>query len=128
LRQDKAYAFLHDRVQEGAYALVPASLRRDLHLKIGRLLLAQYPQQLLAERVFEVVDQFNRGIDLITDPEERQTVRRLNMMAGRKARAAVAYASARRYLEQALALLPSDLPGELHAERLALHEELAECE
>ncbi len=125
---DGTYQFVHDRVQEAAYALVPEARRKELHLKIGRLLLAQYPQEALAERVFEVVDQFNRSIELVTDDEERATLRRLNTAAGRKARAAVAYASARRYLEQAMALLPHDHWNECYAESLALYQELAECE
>jgi PAS domain S-box-containing protein len=127
-RQEGAYTFLHDRVQEAAYALVPEVLRNELHLKIGRMLLAQYPQEALVERVFDVVDQFNRSVELVTDAEERQTLRRLNTTAGRKARTAVAFASARRYLEQAMALLPADHWNECYAESLALCQELAESE
>ena len=128
LRREKTYAFLHDRVQEAAYALVPEKRRKELHLKLGRLLLAQYPQAVPAERVFDVVDQLNRGVDLVTDGTERTTLRRLNTAAGRKARGAVAYASGRRYLEQAMALLPPDPWNECYAESLALNQELAECE
>jgi predicted ATPase/signal transduction histidine kinase len=128
LHQDKTYAFLHDRVQEAAYALVPETRREALHLRIGRLLLAQYPHEALSERVFDVVDQFNRSVELITDAEERTTLRRLNTAAGRKARGAVAYASARRYFEQAVALLPAGYWDEMHEESLALFTELAECE
>ena len=127
-RLEDAYAFLHDRVQEAAYALVPETRRKELHLKIGRLLLAQYPQEVLAERVFDVVNQFNRSVELVTDAEEREALRRLNTAAGRKARGATAYASGRRYLEQAMALLPADAWNELYAESLALFLELAECE
>ncbi len=128
LRRDKTYAFSHDRVQEAAYALVPEHRRKALHLKIGRLLLAQDPQEAAAERVFEVVDQFNRSVELVTDVEDRVTLRRLNAAAGRKARGAVAYASARLYLQQAVALLPADCWTELYSESMALFTELAECE
>jgi hypothetical protein len=89
-RLEDAYTFLHDRVQEAAYALVPEARRKELHLKIGRLLLARYPQEVLAERVFDVVNQFNHSIEIITDTEQRETLLRLNAEAGRKARAAVA--------------------------------------
>ena len=40
LRLEKSYAFLHDRIQEAAYALIPASARAEVHLGIGRRLLA----------------------------------------------------------------------------------------
>jgi PAS domain S-box-containing protein len=128
LRQERTYAFQHDRMQEAAYALVPEARRKELHLQIGRLLLAQYSQEMLAERVFAVVDQFSRSIDLVTDAGERETLRRLNTAAGSKARGAVAYASGRRYLEQAMALLPPDPWNECHAESLAIFQALAECE
>jgi PAS domain S-box-containing protein len=127
-RQDTTYTFLHDRVHEAAYALVPEASRKALHLKIGRLLLALYPQGVPAERVFDVIDQFNRSIDIVTDADERQTLRLLNTTAGRKARGAVAHASARRYLAQAMTLLPVDSWNECYAESLALFLELAECE
>ena len=126
--QERTYGFLHDRVQEAGYARVPENRRKALHLKIGRLLLAQYPREVLAERVFDVVDQLNRSVELVTDAAERETLRRLNTAAGRKARGAIAYASGRRYLEQAMALLPPDPWNECYAESLALYQELAECE
>jgi PAS domain S-box-containing protein len=128
LRQDKTYAFLHDRVQEAAYALVFEARRKEIHLKIGRLFLAQFPQEALAERVFDVVNQFNRSVELITDADERATLRRLNEAAGRKARSAVAYVSGQRYLELALALLPQDSWNECYAESMALLLESAHCE
>ena len=127
-RLESAYAFLHDRVQEAAYALVPEARRKVLHLKIGRMLLGHFPPEVLAERIFDVVNQLNRSVDIIEDAEERATLRRLNTTAGRKARASVAYASARRYLERAAALLPSDSWNELYAESRDLLLELAECE
>ena len=128
IRQRNVYTFLHDRVQEAAYTLTSEENRKQLHLKIGRLLFAHYSQEILAERVFDIVDQYNRSVELVTDAKERETLCRLNAEAGRRARASVAYASARRYFEQAVALLPADCWNELYAESMALFTELAECE
>src|SRR5262249_31078269 len=44
-RLDRSYKFVHDRVQEAAYALIPEKLRAEAHLKIGRLLVAQTPPE-----------------------------------------------------------------------------------
>lgn len=127
-RLEEGYGFMHDRVQEAAYALVSESRRKALHLKIARLLLARYSREQLEERIFDVVDQFNRGIGIISDAEERDTLRRLNTAAGRKARSAAAYASARHYLAQAKSLLPADHWNAINAQSAAIILELAESE
>jgi predicted ATPase len=42
-RSDDSYRFLHDRVQEAAYSLIPQELRSAAHLRIGMLLAARTP-------------------------------------------------------------------------------------
>ncbi len=127
-RLEARYCFIHDRVQEAAYALVSESQRKQLHLKIGRLLRAHFAPAALEERIFEVVDQYNRGVKIIADSEERETLRRLNTLAGRRARSAAAYGSAQHYLAQAMALLPADHWAERNTESAAIFLELAESE
>jgi predicted ATPase len=43
-RLDGAYRFVHDRIQDAAYALIPEPLRADAHLRIGRMLVAHTPR------------------------------------------------------------------------------------
>ena len=61
LRQDEAYAFLHDRVQEAAYSLIPEASRAEWHLRIGRILTSSLPPEQIGERIFDIVTQLNRG-------------------------------------------------------------------
>src|SRR5262249_37087902 len=93
-----SYKFLHDRVQGAAYSLIAPQLRSEVHLRIGRLLIERMSPKGLTESIFDAVNRLNRAIDLIRDPEERLSLLRLNVVAGMKARAAIAYASARNYL------------------------------
>jgi PAS domain S-box-containing protein len=101
-----AYKFVHDRVQEAAYALIPEQLRPENHLKIGRLLAAHTPPQRRDEAVFEIVNQLNRGAALITSLEEREELAELNLAAGKRAKASSAHASALTYFAAGAALLP----------------------
>lgn len=99
------YKFLHDRVQQAAYSLIPDSQRRQTHLEIGQQLLRHTSGTELEERIFEIVNQLNLGAELVTDPEQRYELAHLNLMAGKKALDATAYEPATRYLTVGLGLL-----------------------
>ncbi|XXX82543.1 AAA family ATPase [Sorangium sp. So ce134] len=102
------FEFLHDRVQEAAYALISRDEPRAVHLRVGRLLLASTREEDREARSFDVANQLNLAIDLITDPEERRELARLNLVAGKRAKASNAYAPAVRYLKTGVELLPED--------------------
>jgi PAS domain S-box-containing protein len=105
LQTDDAYAFLHDRVQEAAYALIAEDERAVAHLRIGRLLAARTAAEQLEENIFDIVNQFDRGAALIATEREREQVATLNLIAGKRAKAASAYAAAQRYFAAGRALL-----------------------
>ena len=105
LREDGAYKFLHDRIQQAAYSLVPDERRADIHLRIGRLLLERMSSNQLAEHLFEVANQFNRASGTLIDRDEKVRVAALHLRAGRKAKASAAYGSARAYFAAGIALL-----------------------
>jgi PAS domain S-box-containing protein len=128
LSGDGSCAFFHDRVQEAAYALIPAARRAGAHLRIGRLLLSRLPGEATGEQVFEVTNQLNRALELMPDATERTALCWLNFRAGQRAKAAVAHASARNYLAQAAALMPPDDWSDRYEEAFTLHLDLAECD
>ena len=64
-RSEVSYRFVHDRVQEAAYSLIPQEFHAETHLRIGRLLDAQTPPEKRDEAIFEIVNQLNRGSHLV---------------------------------------------------------------
>jgi PAS domain S-box-containing protein len=125
---ESAYKFIHDRVHEAAYSLIPKPLRAEAHLRIGRLLAAHTPAQKLEEDIFEIVNQVNRGALLITSRDERERFAELNLHAGQRAKATTAYTSALTYLTTGDALLPEDAWERKHELAFAFALHRAECE
>ena len=122
------YRFLHDRFQEAAYALIPEGERPAVHLKIGRLLAARTAPQAIEENVFEIVSQLNRGAALITAAAEREKVAELNLLAGRRAKLATAFAMALAHFIAGEAMLAEDRWERHYALSFALALHRAECE
>src|SRR5215471_8135777 len=128
VRLDGSYKFVHDRVQEAAYSLIPEQLRAETHLRIGRLLAAHTPPGKRDETVFEIVNHINRGAPLITSRGEREQLAELNLIAGKRAMSSAAYASALNYLIAGAALLVDDSWKRRHELAFALELRRAECE
>jgi serine/threonine protein kinase len=128
VRQGSAYKFLHDRIQQAAYMLVPEDRRAEVHLRIGRVLLANMTQDDLAEHLFDVANHFNRGATLLVDRDEKAQVATIELRAGRKAKASTAYASACVYLAAGMALLDESDWGSHYDLTFSLWLERAECE
>ncbi|OUL32867.1 serine/threonine protein kinase [Nostoc sp. T09] len=119
------YKFLHDRVQQAAYALIDESHQQIVHLQIGRNLLEKTLSEQLSERLFEIIDHLNLGVDLVFG-QERNSIARLNLMAAQKAKAATAYSAALKYAIAGIELLATDSWQHEYDLSLVLHEEAAE--
>jgi PAS domain S-box-containing protein len=125
---DGSYKFIHDRVQEAVYSLIPEASRAHAHLRIGRRLAAHTSPQKREETIFDIVNQLNRSGALITSQEERENLSELNLIAGKRAKASTAYASALKYLIAGAALLDNDCWQRRRDLSFALELERAECE
>ena len=127
-RLDGAYGFVHDRIHEAAYSLIPQDSRAEAHLRIGRLLAAQTSAQQREEAIFEIVGQLNRGAALLSDRDEREQLAEFNLIAGQRAKASTAYASALNYLTTGTQLLDDDCWARRHGLIFALELNRGECE
>jgi predicted ATPase/signal transduction histidine kinase/GAF domain-containing protein/CheY-like chemotaxis protein len=128
IHQGDIYKFLHDRIQQAAYSLIPEAHRADIHVRLGRVLLASLSADDLTEQLFEVANQLNRGGALIVGREERVQAATINLRAGRKAKASAAYASALEYFTAGAALLDERGWKSRHELKFSLSLERAECE
>lgn len=124
----ETYAFVHDRVQEAAYSSIREDQRPEWHLRIGRRLQENRSRESIEEKVFLIVSQLNRGIKLIRDAAEKESLIKLDALAGRKAKASVAYETARTCFSHAIGLLPQGSWSLRYRECFSLHMELSECE
>jgi predicted ATPase/signal transduction histidine kinase len=127
-RRHGSYKFAHDRVQEAAYALMPEASRGEAHARIGRLLFANTPPAEREAAIFDIVTQLNRGAGLISSREEREQLAELNVVAGQRAKASAAYASALTYFVAGATLLLEDSWQHRHDLTFALELHRAECE
>src|SRR5690606_1590379 len=74
----------------------------------GRVLLNITQEEDMREQIFDIVNQFNFGKELITDLLESKKLCELNSIAGQRAQNSTAYELAMQYFENAVQLLPAD--------------------
>ena len=82
----------------------------------------------LAEHLFDIANQFNRGAACLVDRDEKAQVAAIDLRAGRKAKASAAYGSACVYFAAGMALLDKRDWGSQYALMFSLWLERAECE
>ncbi|MEG4089072.1 AAA family ATPase [Microcoleus sp. K1-B6] len=124
--------FVHDRIQQAAYSLIPEQDKPILHQRIGRFLLQNslvddstnaYHTE---EKIFEIVNQLNFGCDLISHQRERDELAQLNLIAGQKAKASTAYEAAFEHFNVGLKMLSADSWQNSYNLTLCLYEEAVE--
>jgi PAS domain S-box-containing protein len=125
---ETTWKFLHDRIQQAAYSLISNEQRADVHLRIGRALLAGMTVDQLTENLFDVANQLNRGATRLIDRDEKAQVATIDLRAGRKAKASAAYASACAHLAAGMALLHESDWDSRYDLMFSLRLENAECE
>ncbi|MBU3917396.1 serine/threonine-protein kinase PknK, partial [bacterium] len=123
-----SFCFLHDRVQQAAYSLIPESDRESSHYRIGKLLLSHFNAQGREENIFEIVNHLNIGIKYVADSTEKEELTKLNLSAGKKAKASIAHEAASRYFATGVQLLEEDCWQSQYDMAFSLHLEMGESE
>ncbi|MCP4551292.1 MAG: AAA family ATPase, partial [Bacteroidetes bacterium] len=107
----ETYKFLHDRIQEAAYSLIPNEEKTNLHYRIGKLVLNNTPEDKMDDMIFYIVNHFNSAIHLIKSEDNAIKLAKLNLRASNKAKASAAYESFFNYIKISLDSIGSPLPG-----------------
>ncbi|MEK8019740.1 MAG: AAA family ATPase, partial [Candidatus Parabeggiatoa sp.] len=103
-----SYKFAHDRIQQAVYSLISVLDKPAMHWRFGQRLLHKTPHEALDRKLFDIVNHLNKGKKLINQPSEREELARLNLQAGKKAKASAAHQPALNYLEVGLSLLAAE--------------------
>ena len=127
-RFDSSYKFVHDRVQEAAYALQPDENKQALHLRIGMALAEYISPHEAGDQLYLTANQLNRGVSAVTSETERQQIVSINLSAGQRARKSTAYHAAIAYLEVARELLGEEAHPNRNPTAFAVALQRAECE
>ncbi len=125
IAEKTTYKFLHDRVQQAAYATIIDERKKEIHLKIGRIFLANRADNEHI-RIFDIVGHFNNGINLISDQKEKEQLIHLNIEAGLKAKKSSAFEPAFKYFNVAMQLLPKTPWQASYKLTLSIYNEAAE--
>ncbi|WP_404790295.1 AAA family ATPase [Altericista sp. CCNU0014] len=102
------YSFVHDRIHQAAYSLIPIESKNNLHLVIGHFLLGTLSPSTPSEQLCEIVNHLNQGILYIKSTSEKSRLAQLNWLAGCKAQTSTSYIESTNYFHTGIKLLESD--------------------
>ncbi|MCC2684476.1 MAG: putative sensor protein [Paenibacillaceae bacterium] len=122
------YVFLHDRIEQAAYALHDDEARRGNHGRVGRFLQRTAGEDDQGKKVFDIAYHLNIDSDRIADIEGIVQLIMLNLTAGRMAKRAAAYEAALSFLRKGASLFREELWFDGRSWSFDLYLELAECE
>jgi predicted ATPase len=124
----QTWRFVHDRIQESAYSLIPLHEREQIHLEIGRKLWSSMSEADLDAHAHVVVKQLRLGVRLMTDPAERELLSALLLRAGEMAAKASAHVTAQEYVSLGIELLDARHWRDQYELSLALFNAASEIE
>lgn len=100
-----SYRFQDYRIQQIVYSLNDIGRKKEIHFHIGKILLNQLSEEEKNERLIEIVNHLNDGINLISDTKEKEQLKILNLKSGDKAMASAAYSSGLQFFQKGISLL-----------------------
>lgn len=124
--QSPSYRFLHDRIQQAAYSLLPDSDKYRIHLSVGQSLLENHDKISIDDIIFNVVNHLNLATQYSDSSSSPTQLAELNLRAGKKAKASAAFESAMEYLNKGIESVDETLWRSNYPLMLALYTEAME--
>jgi len=103
-RSDTYYRFVHDKVQEATYSLLPKDPSKLLHY-IGQKLCVVLNEEELSENIFIVAKLLYSDIDVVKCERERLYIAELSAKAAEKSMAITAFKDAYKFSTNGIKLL-----------------------
>ncbi|MCT4688740.1 helix-turn-helix transcriptional regulator [Vallitalea sp.] len=121
------YEFLHDKIQQAVYTLIPNFEKKQIHYNIGCSFLNNFNENEIKEKILSIMHHINYSIELIED-KMRISIAKYNLMAGKKAVMTAAFDSALKYFKNGKNLFGEDNWKENHELIFQLNLEYAKSE
>ena len=127
-REDGAYKFLHDRIQQAAYSLIPRRAARRCAPAHRPRAIGGHDRGPVRRATVRCRQPVQSGRRTAGGRDEKAEAATIDLRAGRKAKASAAYVSANVYLAAAMALLDETYWATHYELMFNLGLERAECE
>lgn len=120
-----AFRFIHDRVQQAVYQMIPARDREWFHFETGRLMLPLLREPGRRHVLFDVAQHFAHGFTHVQGSGFEQEVGRLLVETGVRAYQSATFDVAYSYLQKTLDIEPPVITE--RSERLSIYAKLIEA-
>lgn len=120
------FRFLHDRVQEAAYAF-DEKKREHYHLMLGTHLLDNLKEDQIEDSLFQIVDHLNKAENALPRNRLKQTIS-LNLRAAHKAKLSAAFEGALSYIKRGMSHITLEDWKKDYEQTCALYKERIQLE
>ncbi|MBN1411492.1 MAG: AAA family ATPase [Spirochaetales bacterium] len=101
------YCFIHDKIQESLYNMIPEPEKLEHHKRISRIF-SSLPEDEINRNIANYIDYINFAARFMDNREEMERIARLNLLAGKMAETKAAHQPAVHYYDFGIKLLEDD--------------------
>ena len=131
-KREEVYNFVHDRIHQAVYLLVPDEEKPSIHYRLAYLILEDKNNEQLCTKanradLFKAVNHLNLGMEVTMKHGDKVRGAQLNLLAAKMAKQTAAFFSALQYLKMGLALLDENLRHSHYRLLVEINLEYLEC-